>query len=102
MPTRSPISATMSLVTFAASSAEQQALTIIFRLIGSKETVSLIELAVTGMITALTVGGKALGKNIALRNSNYIIYKVSVLIKFVIEKIWLFRRKRKAKNDRKK
>ncbi len=75
---------------------------IIFRLIGSKETVSLIELAVTGMITALTVGGKALGKNIALRNSNYIIYKVSVLIKFVIEKIWLFRRKRKAKNDRKK
>jgi hypothetical protein len=75
---------------------------IIFRVIGAKETVSLIELAVTGMITALTVGGKALGKNIALHSSNYIIYKVSVIIKFVIGKIWLFQRKRKVKNDKKK
>ncbi len=75
---------------------------IIFRLIGTKETVSLVELAVTGMITALTVGGKAFGKNIALRNSNYIIYKVSVIIKFAAEKIWFLRKKRKANNDRKK
>lgn len=71
---------------------------IIFRIIGSKETVSLEELAVTGMITALTVGGKALGKNIAIRNSNYIIYKVSVVIKFAAEKVFIFRKKRKIKH----
>ncbi len=75
---------------------------IIFRIIGAREAVTLTELTVTGMITALTVGGKALGKNVALRNSNYIIYKVSVIIKFVIDKILFFRRKRKIKNDRKK
>ncbi len=75
---------------------------IIFRIIGAREAVTLTELTVTGMITALTVGGKALGKNVALRNSNYIIYKVSVIIKFVIDKILFFRRKRKVKNDRKK
>ena len=75
---------------------------IIFRIIGAREAVTLTELTVTGMITALTVGGKALGKNVALRNSNYIIYKVSVIIKFVFDKILFFRRKRKIKNDRKK
>lgn len=71
---------------------------IIFRIIGSKETVSLEELAVTGMITALTVGGKALGKNIAIGKSNYIIYKVSVVIKFAAEKVFIFRKKRKIKH----
>ncbi len=75
---------------------------IIFRLIGGHVTVSMIELAVTGMITALTVGGKALGKNIAIRSSNYIIYKVSIIISFILDKILFFKRKRKAKNDRKK
>ncbi len=75
---------------------------IIFRIIGSRETVSIIELSVTGMITALTVGGKALGKNIALRNSNYIIYKVSIIIRFFLDKILFFRRKRKVNNGRKR
>ncbi len=75
---------------------------IIFRVIGARETVRVMELMVTGMITALTVGGKALGKNVALRNSNYIIYKVSVIVKFVVDKILFFRRKRKVKNERKK
>lgn len=75
---------------------------IIIRIIGARETVSLGELAVTGLITALTVGGKAFGKNIALRNSNYIIYKVSIVIKFILGKIFFFKKKRKAKNDRKK
>jgi hypothetical protein len=70
---------------------------IIFRVIGSRETVSVIELVVTGLITALTVGGKALGKNIALHNSNYIIYKVSIIIRFILDKIFFFRRKRKVK-----
>lgn len=70
---------------------------IIFRIIGSHEKITMTELAVTGMITALTVGGKALGKTIALRNSNYIIYKVSVIIKFVTDRILFFRRKGKPK-----
>lgn len=59
---------------------------IVFRIIGSSDTITVTELVVTGMITAFTVGGKALGKGIAIRNSNYIIYKVSVVIKFVNEK----------------
>jgi hypothetical protein len=75
---------------------------IIFRIIGAQETVTITELVITGLITALTVGGKALGKTIALRNSNYIIYKVSVIIKFVLDKILFFTKKRKTKNDRKK
>jgi len=75
---------------------------IIFRLIGGSEDVTVIELIVTGMITALTVGGKALGKNIAITNSNYIIYKVSVIIRFILDKISFFKRKRKVKNGRNK
>lgn len=75
---------------------------IIFRIIGSREVITIYELVVTGLITALTVGGKALGKTIALRKSNYIIYKVSVIIKFISDKLFFFRRRRKPRNDRKK
>ncbi len=75
---------------------------IIIRIIGSRGGISLEELAITGLITALTVGGKALGKNIALHNSNYIIYKVSIIIRFVLDKILFFKRKRKPQNDRKR
>lgn len=66
---------------------------IIFRIIGSSEAVTITELAVTGMITALTVGGKALGKTIALSNSNYIIYKVSVIMRFFADKAAIAGRK---------
>ena len=45
-----------------------------------KETV--ISVIMTGMVASLTVGGKALGKSIAIENSNYIIYKVAVVIRF--------------------
>ena len=45
-----------------------------------KETV--ISVIMTGMVASLTVGGKALGKSIAIDNSNYIIYKVAVIIRF--------------------
>lgn len=69
---------------------------IIFRIIGEQERITITELVITGMITAMTVGGKALGKTIALRNSNYIIYKVSVVIKFVMDKIFFFSKKRKT------
>ncbi len=70
---------------------------IIFRIIGSQEAITVAELAVTGLITALTVGGKALGKSIALRNSNYIIYKVSIVIKFLKDKFSFIKRKGKTR-----
>ena len=66
---------------------------IIFRIIGSSEAVTITELVVTGMITALTVGGKALGKTVALSNSNYIIYKVSVIMRFFADKAAIAGRK---------
>lgn len=75
---------------------------IIFRIIGSKESITAAELVITGLTTALTVGGKALGKTIALRNSNYIIYKVSIIVKFVMEKITFGGRKKLQKNDGKR
>ncbi|MCX7923255.1 MAG: Mg2+ and Co2+ transporter CorB [Clostridia bacterium] len=44
---------------------------------------SIAGLAITGVVAALTVGGKAFGKSIAITNSNYIIYKVGVILKFL-------------------
>lgn len=44
---------------------------------------TLAGLSITGMVASLTVGGKAIGKIIAMHNSNYIVYKIAVLIKFV-------------------
>ncbi len=70
---------------------------IIFRIIGSKQAVKFTELVLTGLITAVTVGGKALGKTIALRGSNNITYRVSVVIKFVLDRFTLIKRKGKTK-----
>ncbi|MGI6669209.1 MAG: Mg2+ and Co2+ transporter CorB [Acetivibrionales bacterium] len=74
---------------------------IILRIIGDHEAVTTAELFVTGMITALTVGGKAFGKIIALRNSNSIIYKVGVITKFITDGFLIFK-KRKPGNGRNK
>ena len=73
---------------------------IIFRIIGQSEKISMAELVMTGMITALTVGGKALGKTIALHNSNYIIYKVSVILSLMTEKRQVLKKKRIPKNEK--
>lgn len=75
---------------------------LIFRLIGESAGISVVELTVTGLITALTVGGKALGKIIALQNSNYIIYRVGTIIYFLKSRILFFRKKGNAENGRKK
>lgn len=56
---------------------------IIIRIIGNSKDITLAEMIITGMIAALTVGGKALGKIIAIGNSNYIVYKVGVIIQFL-------------------
>ncbi len=73
---------------------------IIIRIIGQQEKAGIAELVMTGLITALTVGGKALGKTIALHNSNYIIYKVSFFISLITEKRQLFKKKRKLQNGK--
>jgi len=61
-----------------------------------KETV--ISVIMTGMIASLTVGGKAFGKSIAIDNSNYIIYKVAVVIRFFEVKTGLKRDNKNKKN----
>ena len=70
---------------------------IVIRIVGNKEAITFTELVVTGLITAFTVGGKALGKTIAISNSNYIIYKVSVILKFILDRSLFWKRKRKTK-----
>lgn len=44
-------------------------------------------LVVSGTIAAVTVGGKAMGKTIAISNSNYIAYRVGVVLEFIYSKI---------------
>lgn len=58
---------------------------------------TLVGLSLTGVVAALTIGGKAIGKTIAIENSNYIVYKVGVILKFVIGRISF----RKANKKRK-
>ena len=48
-------------------------------------------LVITGLVASLTVGGKAVGKTIAIHNSNFIVYKVSVILKFVKERFKFLR-----------
>ena len=54
-------------------------------------------LVVSGTIAALTVGGKAVGKTVAIQKSNYIVYRVSVILQFIVGRINL----RRQKNGRK-
>jgi hypothetical protein len=42
-------------------------------------TASALTVLVTGLVAAITIGGKAIGKTIAIENSNYIVYKVGVI-----------------------
>ncbi|PNT93144.1 Mg2+ and Co2+ transporter CorB [Clostridium thermosuccinogenes] len=46
-----------------------------------------VNLIMTGMVASFTVGGKAFGKSLAIENSNYIIYKVAIIINFFKLKI---------------
>ncbi len=48
---------------------------------------SIVELLITGLVASVTVGGKSIGKTIAIHNSNFIVYKVSVILKFIFGKI---------------
>ena len=57
-------------------------------------------ISITGMVASLTVGGKALGKTLAIRNSNYIIYKVAVVLRFTIGRIRFIKPKKKKKTNK--
>lgn len=56
---------------------------IVIRIIGEKSGINYLELLITGFIAAFTVGGKALGKIVAIGNSNYIVYRVGVVFQFL-------------------
>ncbi|AUS96173.1 Mg2+ and Co2+ transporter CorB [Clostridium thermosuccinogenes] len=74
---------------------------IVLRIAADSESLRgvVINLIMTGMVASFTVGGKAFGKSLAIENSNYIIYKVSIIINFFKLKIkW----KRDNKNKRKR
>jgi hypothetical protein len=56
---------------------------------------TLISILLTGVIAAITVGGKAIGKEIALRHSNLIVYHLGVIYSF-------FKTKKKKKDKGKR
>ncbi len=62
---------------------------IIIRILGNGVNVetSIEGLVISGLVASMTVGGKAIGKTIAISHSNYIIYKVAVIIKFFVGRI---------------
>lgn len=62
---------------------------------------TLAGLSVSGMVAALTVGGKAFGKTYAIGNSNFIVYKVGVVLQFILAKRIFLKGNRKKSNDRK-
>lgn len=57
----------------------------------------IVSLFITGFVAALTVGGKAFGKNIAIKYSNRIVYRVAVIFYFL--GIWRGSLKHKKRNS---
>ena len=43
----------------------------------------IFELVIIGLVTGLTIGGKAIGKVVAINNSTMIVHKVGILISFL-------------------
>jgi hypothetical protein len=48
--------------------------------------VAVLGILLSGFVASLTIGGKAVGKGFAIRNSTYIVYKISVVIGFFTRK----------------
>jgi len=61
---------------------------------------SIFALSITAMVASLTVGGKSLGKALALQNSNYIIYRVAVVTSFLFGRFRFAKRKKKMHNKK--
>lgn len=55
---------------------------IVFRIYGRLSDTTWVEILMGALIAALTVGGKAFGKNFGIENSNYIIFSVGRLFSF--------------------
>lgn len=66
---------------------------------GSVQT--LASIGITGTVASLTIGGKAIGKTVAIEKSNYIVYKVAVILKFLLGRISFINIGTKAKKKRK-
>ena len=62
---------------------------------------TLASIGITGTVASLTIGGKAIGKTIAIEKSNYIVYKVAVILKFLIARLNYINIGSKAKKKRK-
>ena len=67
---------------------------------GNSSENSIFGLSITAMVASLTVGGKSLGKSIAIQNSNYIIYKVAIVVNFIFGRFKIFKKKKKWKNKK--
>lgn len=61
----------------------------------SSAAATIVGLIITGMVAALTIGGKALGKTVAIENSNYIVYKAGVIVMFFSGRIKSKKKSRK-------
>ena len=77
---------------------------IIYRFAGGDVNVQngIFGLSITAMVASLTVGGKALGKSVALKHSNYIIYKVAIITNFLFGRFRFVKRINKWHNKKKK
>jgi hypothetical protein len=69
---------------------------------GNQVENSIFGLSITAMVASLTVGGKAVGKSVALQNSNYIIYKVAIVTNFLFGRFKFVKTKRKWDNKKNK
>jgi len=63
--------------------------------LGVRLDVAVIDILMTGSVAAFTVGGKALGKSIAISESNNIIYRVAIVIRFIEDKLKFIMLKKK-------
>jgi hypothetical protein len=62
---------------------------------------TLASIGITGTVASLTIGGKAIGKTVAIAKSNYIVYKVAVILKFFDRRINFIKFKPTAKKKSK-
>jgi hypothetical protein len=51
-----------------------------------------VSLVISGLVASITIGGKALGKTAAIHNSNFMVYKVAIIIKFFTIRMSLFKK----------
>ncbi|HHV39024.1 MAG TPA: hypothetical protein GXX70_05990 [Tepidimicrobium sp.] len=65
--------------------------TIIYKLVNiySIGNASILSIIITSLVAAFTVGGKAFGKNVAISNSENIIFKIAKLFNFVERRLKL-------------